>query len=136
MTPSLSYREFLLATARQLYDGIGQQDLAFELYDEIFAPPQPFCTARFNFTPRQENFFVGKESAPVIKGVEPAPDIRKISAYRDLQILIIEYPEGLVGRAVYNKDLSLAKITLLVESYKKILEGIAADPGMGIGQLL
>ncbi len=133
---NLRYREFLLATARQLYDGIAHQDLAFELYDEIFAPPQPFCTSRFNFTPRQENFFVGTEATPVIDGVQHSSDIPKVSAYRDLQFLVIEYPQGLVCRAVYNKNLSFEKIAELIRLYQGILAAVAADPGITIGQFL
>jgi Condensation domain len=131
-------REFLAALARDVYDGIGHQDLAFELYDEIFAPPQPFCTPRFNFTPRQESFFLGDNegATPVISGIQQASDIRKISAYRDLQFLIIEYPQGLVGRAVYNKDLSFDKIAVLIKLYQHVLDGIAADPDATLGRLL
>jgi hypothetical protein len=131
-------REFLAVLARDVYDGIGHQDLAFELYDEIFAPLQPFCTPRFNFTPRQEGFFLGDNqgATPVISGIQQASDIRKISAYRDLQFLIIEYPQGLVGRAVYNKDLSFEKIAALIKIYQHVLEGFAADPDATLGRFL
>ena len=132
----MPFNEFLRAFAKDVYNGIAHQELSFELYDDIFAPPQPFCTPRFNFTPHQESFFIGdnETTTPAITGIVQAPDIRKISAYRDLQFLVVEYPEGLVGRAVYNKALSFGNIASLIEIYQSVLSVIASGGNVRLGE--
>ena len=121
------FRQFLRDFAREVYDGILHQELAFELYDEIFEPPQPFCSPRFTFIPRQEGFFLGDNDGalPAINGTTPAADTRKLSVYRDLHFLVLEYPDGLVCRVIYNKNLSFGKISELADIYGEALSTIA-----------
>ena len=123
----MDFRDFLRSFAREVYDGILHQELAFELYDEIFEPPQPFCSPRFTFIPRQEGFFIGDNEGalPVIKGTTAAGDTRKLSVYRDLHFLVMEYPEGLLCRVIHNKNLSLGKISELADIYTQTLAKIA-----------
>lgn len=123
----MDFREFLRGFAREVYDGILHQELAFELYDEIFEPPQPFCSPRFTFIPRQEGFFIGDNEGdlPAIQGVTAAADTRKLSVYRDLHLLVMEYPEGLLCRVIHNKNLSLERISELAGIYGQALAIIA-----------
>jgi hypothetical protein len=98
-------------------------------YNEIFQTPAPLGEPRFNFVPRQENFFVGTgDDPPTVSGVQPASDIRRNSAYTDLHFLMLEYPKGLLGRVNHSKKLSPASIKAMVESYQALLRRIAADP--------
>ena len=135
---SMPFREFLLDFAREVYDGIAHQELPCELYDEIFCPPQPFCSPRFTFVPRQENYFVGdtQGAPPDIDGIFRASDVRKVSVYRDLHLLVLEYREALLCRVIYNKQLSLDEIALLTEAYRQVLETVSTDPNVSLGALL
>jgi hypothetical protein len=135
---NMPVREFLLDFAREVYDGIAHQDLPCELYDEIFRPPQPFCSPRFTFVPRQESFFVGDTEGgpPAIDGIFRAPDVRKISVYRDLHLLVLEYRQALLCRVIYNKQLSFDKIASLTEAYRQVLETVSTDPNATLGAFL
>ena len=134
----MPFRQFLLEFAREVYDGIAHQELPCELYDEIFCPPQPFCAPRFTFVPRQESFFVGdtEGAPPAINGIFRASDVRKISVYRDLHLLVLEYREALLCRVVYNKELSFDKIASLAETYRQVLETVSIDPNVSLGAFL
>jgi hypothetical protein len=136
MAPAASFRSFLMGFARAVFDGIGNQDISADNYNEIFRPPAPLGEPRFNFVPRQENFFVGAgDQTPAVNGVQQASDIRRNSAYTDLHFLMLEYPRGLLGRVNHGKRLSPAVTTALVKSYQAILGQIAADPDIGLDAL-
>jgi hypothetical protein len=137
ITPEASFRAFLMTFARTVFDGIGNQDISVDNYNEIFRTPAPLGEPRFNFVPRQENFFVGAgDQTPSVTGVQPASDIRRNSAYTDLHLLMLEYPKGLLGRVNHSKRLSPAAIAAMVESYQAMLRRIAADPDIRLQSLV
>jgi hypothetical protein len=137
-TTDTSFKAILPILAKDLYNGIAYQDLSLEHYDEIFSPPGPFCVPRFNFTPRQEGFMAGGKEPPlpVITGIEKMADVRKNSAYPDLHLLLLEYPDGLAGRFIHGKRLSFDRIAALIGLYKDNLKSLAADPGQALGAFL
>lgn len=78
----IPFRTFLTSFAKTVFDGIAHQDISVDNYNEIFLPPEPLGVPRFNFVPRQENFFVGAgDQTPAVGGVQQFPDIRRNSAY-------------------------------------------------------
>jgi hypothetical protein len=136
ISPDMAFRSFLMGFAKSVFDGIAHQDISVDNYNEIFRPPEPLGVPRFNFVPRQENFFVGAgEETPAINGVPQFPDIKRNSAYTDLHILMLEYPKGLLGRVVFAKTLSFATIKAMVDMYQAILRQIAADPDGALDSL-
>jgi non-ribosomal peptide synthetase component F len=137
LSPGTPFRSFLMGFAKAVFDGIAHQDISVDNYNEIFRPPEPLGVPRFNFVPRQENFFVGAgEETPAINGVQSFSDIKRNSAYTDVHFLMLEYPKGLLGRAVFAKTLSFAAIKRMVESYQAILRRIAADPDIALDSLV
>jgi hypothetical protein len=133
---SVPFRSFLMGFAKTVFDGVAQQDISVDNYNEIFLPPEPFGVPRFNFVPRQENFFVGAgDQTPAVSGVQQFPDIRRNSAYTDLHFLMLEYPNGLLGRVVFAKTLSFATIKAMVDVYQVFLKRIAADPDTALDAL-
>jgi hypothetical protein len=134
--PAIPFRTFLMGFAKSVFDGIGNQDVSVDNYNDIFRPPHPLGVPRFNFVPRQENFFVGAgDQLPAIQGIHQASDIKRNSAYTDLHILMLEYPNGLLGRVNHSKTLSLAAIKPLIESWQEILGHIAAGPDTALAAL-
>jgi len=126
---AIQFRSFLMKFAKTVFDGIAHQDISVDNYNDIFQPPQPLGVPRFNFVPRQENFFVGAgDQTPAISGVQSFPDVKRNCAYTDLHILMVEYPKGLLGRVVFAKSLSFTTIKTMVEMYQAILRQIASDP--------
>jgi iturin family lipopeptide synthetase A len=137
ISPGDPFRTFLMGFAKNVFDGIAHQDISVDNYNEIFLPPDPLGVPRFNFIPRQENFFVGAwEQTPAISGVMPSTDIRRNSAYTDLHFLMLEYPEGLLGRVVFAKTLSFTAIKAMVDMYQAILKRIAAEPDSVLASLV
>jgi hypothetical protein len=133
---AIPFRTFLRGFAKTVFDGIAHQDISVDNYNEIFQPPQDLGVPRFNFVPRQENFFVGADDqTPIVNGVQLFPDMRRNKAYTDLHILMLEYPKGLLGRVVFAKTLSFSAIKTLVEMYQAILRRITADPDSALDRL-
>lgn len=129
LMPDMPFRAFLMGFAKSVFDGIGNQDISVDNYNEIFRPPAPLGEPRFNFVPRQENFFVGAGGeTPAVAGVQTASDIRRNSAYTDLHTLMLEYPRGLLGRINHSKKFSPGAITALAEAFQAVLRRVAADP--------
>ena len=136
ISAAIPFRAFLMGFAKSVFDGIAHQDISVDNYNEIFLPSQPLGVPRFNFVPRQENFFVGAgDQTPAISGVQQSSDIRRNSAYTDLHFLMLEYPKGLFGRVVFAKTLSFATIKAMIELYQAILKRIAADPDIMLESL-
>src|SRR6185437_10406593 len=52
--------DLLSSVAKNFYDAYAHRDLAYDLYDRICEPPQPFCTTLFNFIPLQEKLSAAK----------------------------------------------------------------------------
>jgi hypothetical protein len=133
---AIPFRNFLMGFARTVFDGIAHQDISVDNYNDIFQLPQPLGVPRFNFVPRQENFFVGAgDQTPAISGVQAFPDMKRNSAYTDLHILMLEYPKGLLGRVAFAKTLSFTTIKTMVDMYQAILRRIAADPDCELASL-
>jgi hypothetical protein len=136
ISAGVSFRSFLMGFAKTVFDGIAHQDISVDNYNEIFMPPQPLGVPRFNFVPRQENFFVGAgDQTPAIQGVQPAADIKRNSAYTDLHFLMLEYPKGLLGRVVFAKTLFPSTITAMAQMYQAVLRRIAVDPDCALESL-
>lgn len=136
IAPGMAFRAFLMGFAKSVFDGIGNQDISADNYNDIFLPPTPLGEPRFNFVPRQENFFVGAgDQTPAIPGVQTASDIKRNSAFTDLHFLMLEYPKGLLGRVNHSKKLSPGAIKALVGSFQAVLRRIAADPDARLGYL-
>ena len=133
---AIPFRNFLMGFARTVFDGIAHQDISVDNYNDIFQLPQPFGVPRFNFVPRQENFFVGAgDQTPAVSGVQAFPDMKRNSAYTDLHILMLEYPKGLLGRVAFAKTLSFTTIKTMVDMYQAILRRIATDPDCELASL-
>jgi hypothetical protein len=133
--PDMPFRAFLMGFAKSVFDGIAHQDISVDNYNDIFRPPLPLGEPRFNFVPRQENFFVGAGETPSIAGVQAASDIKRNSAYTDLHVLMLEYPKGLLGRVNHGKLLSFPAIKRLIEIWQGVLQHIAANSDASLGSL-
>jgi hypothetical protein len=131
-------REFLAALARQFYDTIAHWDLAFEQYDEIFSPAPPFCPTRFNFIPHQAEFATGGDGGtrPEFSGVLRLTDTGRGEAYSDMLFVLMQYPDGLLGRVTHSLNFSPKKIEAFIEIFSRILEKIADHPGGKLSELL
>ena len=131
-------REFLAALAKQFYGTIPHWDLAFEQYDEIFSPAAPFCPARFNFIPYQAEFATGGDGGtrPEISGVLRLTDTGRGEAYSDMLFVLMQYPDGLLGRITHSLNFSPEKIEAFIGLFARILEKIADDPGGRLSELL
>jgi hypothetical protein len=136
IAPDMPFRAFLMGFAKTVFDGIGHQDISVDNYNDIFRPSAPLGEPRFNFVPRQENFFVGaSDQTPAITGVQPASDIKRNSAYTDLHVLMLEYPRGLLGRVNHCKRLSFPAINRLIDIWQGVLQHVAANPDTSLGAL-
>jgi hypothetical protein len=131
-------REFLAVLARQFYGTIPHWDLAFEQYDEIFAPAAPFCPTRFNFIPHQAEFATGGDGGkrPEFSGVLRLTDTGRGEAYSDMLFVLMQYPDGLLGRVTHSLSFSPEKIENFIEIFSRILGKIADNPGGKLSELL
>jgi hypothetical protein len=131
-------REFLTALARQFYDTIPHWDLAFEQYDEIFSPAPPFCPTRFNFIPHQAEFATGGDGAsrPEFSGVLRLTDTGRGEGYSDMLFILMQYPDGLLGRVTHSLNFSPQKIEAFIAIFSRILEKIVSNPGGKLSELL
>jgi hypothetical protein len=131
-------RIFLAALAKEFYSALAHRDLAFEQYDEIYSPPAPFCTTRFNFIPHQPDFSAGGTGAgrPEFAGILKLANIPKAATYRDLHFLLMQYPDGLVGRVIYNLNFSFDKIESFIGIFGRMLNKIADNPDGKLSELL
>jgi hypothetical protein len=131
-------RVFLATLAKEFYSTLAHRDLAFEQYDEIYSPPAPFCTTRFNFIPHQPDFSAGGTGAgrPEFTGILKLTNIPKAATYRDLHFLLMQYPDGLVGRVIYNLNFSFEKIESFIVILGRVLNKIADNPDGKLSELL
>jgi hypothetical protein len=131
--------DLLSAVAKTFYDAYAHRDLSYDLYDEIFAPPQPFCTTLFNFIPLQEKISAARNqsSAPPFAGIVAGPPIQRVRVHREIYFCLVELPRGMIGKIYYNMDFFAPKtIHGLVARFNGILEKMAADPKCGVDEIL
>jgi hypothetical protein len=138
LEPAISFRAFLADFARAFYGGYPHRELSCELYDAIFAPPQPFCATVFNFVPLQARFSASELlSLPAFDGVVAGPDGARPAIYRDIYLGVAQYPNGLLGKLFYNADLFTPQgVEIFIRHFRHVAEKLAAEPDATLRELL
>jgi len=138
LEPAISFRAFLADFAREFYGSYPHRELSCELYDAIFAPPQPFCATVFNFVPLQARFSASELlSLPAFDGVVTGPDGARPAIYRDIYLGLAQYPNGLLGKLFYNADLFTPQgAEIFVDHFRHVVGKLAGEPDVTLKELL
>jgi hypothetical protein len=138
LEPEQNFGAFLSEFAKDFYGSYPHREISCELYDAIFAPPQPFCAAVFNFVPLQKRFSAGELlSLLAFDDIVVGPDAAKPAIYRDLYLGLAQYPNGLLGKLFYDTGLFTPKgMEGFIAHVRHVAGKIAADPDIKLKELL
>jgi hypothetical protein len=131
--------DLLSSVAKNFYDAYAHRDLAYDLYDRICEPPQPFCTTLFNFIPLQEKLSAAKSQSAALPpaGIFTGPPIQRVRVHREIYFCLVEMPRGMVGKVYYNLDFFTQEtFEILVTEFGRILGRIAAEPDGPVRDIL
>jgi hypothetical protein len=138
LDPDQSFLSFLAGFAKDFYGSYVHRELSCEVYEAIFAPPQPFCPAVFNFVPLERRFSASELlSLPAFEGTLRGPDGARPAIYRDLYLGLAQYPNGLLGKLFYNADRFTPEgMERYVEHFRTVAEGIIDEPERRVSEIL
>lgn len=128
-----TFRELLQRVRRATLDAQAHKDVPFELVVRDLHPQRnfsqnPLFQVLFTFEP---------PLAPLdVPWTMSQLDIDVGTAKFDLSVELDDRPEGIIGRFEYNADLfEEATIVRMMEHFRTLLEGLAADPGQRVSEL-
>jgi hypothetical protein len=134
----VSFKSFLLDFAKGHYASYAHRELSCELYEAIFAPPQPFCATVFNFIPLQKNFSAGElHTIPSFDGILTAPDAQRPSIYRDVYLGLSQHSNGMLGKVFYNAGrFTPEAMENFIRHFRAVIGGIATDRDAALESLM
>ncbi|HEY2737543.1 MAG TPA: condensation domain-containing protein, partial [Thermoanaerobaculia bacterium] len=127
--------DLLALVRRETLDAYAHQDLPFEKLVEELAPERSLAhTPLFQAGFALQNAPVGELALPRLR---LAPwDIEEKTTKLDLDLTLVEVPQGLAGSLAYATDLfDASTIDRLLGQFRTLLAGAVADPGRSIAEL-
>ncbi len=130
-----SFLELLGRVGEVAFGAFAHQDLPFEkLVEELHPERDMSRTPLFQIMFALQNMPAGKLQLPGLTLCSFA--MERITVRFDIEIHLMEKPEGLSGRVVYNTDLfDDVSIARLIGHYETLLESIVANPDQRISDL-
>jgi non-ribosomal peptide synthetase component F len=122
--------DFISQLAVQLDGGYPYKEFSYELYEDVFRPPKPFCPTLFNYIPvdRLTPEICGSdyEEDPDKLLFLSGPPFERQMHHREIYFELVELLVGLRGRIYFNTDyFARPSIERLVQHYIYILEQFA-----------
>jgi non-ribosomal peptide synthetase component F len=132
---SMTMDAFAQDLSQRLAAAYSHRNLSYELYDELYAPQQPFCPTLFNFIAIEPLGPEGDLQDGGL-GLSPGPSFPRKLHHRELYFELMEFSRGLRGRVFYNTDFFAREtVEKFVGRYAAMLERMASRPSLQIGRL-
>jgi len=130
-----TFKELLKRVAEVSFGALDQKDLPFErILDEVTAPGQNGRNVLFQFYFFYQVAFLQPVELAGLS-VTPLPTLSPGAAF-ELQLGIIERPEGIRAQLQYNADLfDPETVKRLLAQYQRLLESVVAAPDQRIAQV-